>query len=77
MYEYLDYTSPLDYFNDVVVQYNLDRPKYTKIIIAEMAGSIYVIQTLHYRLTTRSSLILTSRHNFHCPLGSFTSYNTF
>jgi len=41
MYEYLDYTSPLDYFNDVVVQYNLDRPKYTKIIIAEMAGSVY------------------------------------
>lgn len=41
MYEYLDYTSPLDYFNDVVVQYNVDRPKHTKIIIAEMAGSIY------------------------------------
>jgi len=41
MYEYLDYTSPLDYFNDVVVQYNVDRPKYTKIIIAEMAGSVY------------------------------------
>ncbi|WP_257641344.1 ImmA/IrrE family metallo-endopeptidase, partial [Leuconostoc gasicomitatum] len=36
-----DYTSPLDYFNDVVVQYNVDRPKHTKIIIAEMAGSIY------------------------------------
>ena len=41
MYEYLDYTSPLDYFNDVVVQYNVDRPKHTKIIIAEMAGSVY------------------------------------
>ncbi|MBZ5995259.1 hypothetical protein KII97_01895 [Leuconostoc gelidum subsp. gasicomitatum] len=41
MYEYLDYTSPLDYFDDVVAHYNADKIHLEKIIVAEMAGSIY------------------------------------
>ena len=41
MYEYLDYTSPLDYFNDVVSTYNADKLTHKKIVITEMAGSIY------------------------------------
>lgn len=41
MYEYLDYTSPLDYFNDVVSTYNADKLTNKKIVITEMAGSIY------------------------------------
>lgn len=41
MYEYLDYSSPLDYFNDVIVQYNSDRPKNKEIIVTDMPGSIY------------------------------------
>ena len=41
MYEYLDYTSPLDYFNDVVSTYNADKLTHKKIVINEMAGSIY------------------------------------
>ena len=41
MYEYLDYTSPLDYFDDVIAHYNADKIYLEKIIVAEMAGSIY------------------------------------
>lgn len=41
MYEYLDYTSPLDYFNDVVEDYNIARSNHDKIVITEMNRSIY------------------------------------
>lgn len=41
MYEYLDYTSPLDYFTDVVEDYNVTRSNHNKIVIAEMNGSTY------------------------------------
>ncbi|MGB2577779.1 hypothetical protein ACPUD2_05565 [Leuconostoc mesenteroides subsp. dextranicum] len=41
MYEYLDYTSPLDYFNDVVEDYNVARSNHDRIVITEMNGSIY------------------------------------
>lgn len=41
MYEHLNYTSPLDYFNDVIEDYNFARSNHDKIVITEMNGSIY------------------------------------
>ncbi|KAA8370520.1 ImmA/IrrE family metallo-endopeptidase [Leuconostoc carnosum] len=38
MYEYLDYSSPLEYFEDVVVKYNAERPPNKQITVVEVPG---------------------------------------
>ncbi|GEB41186.1 ImmA/IrrE family metallo-endopeptidase [Leuconostoc lactis] len=38
MYEYLDYTSPLEFFEDVVIEYNAKRPPDCQIRMFEVCG---------------------------------------
>jgi len=41
MYEYLDYSSPLEYFDDVVVKYNVRRSSNNRINVVEVHGHEY------------------------------------
>jgi Domain of unknown function (DUF955). len=38
MHRYLDYTSPLEYFEDTIVQYNAERDNNNQIMVVEVTG---------------------------------------
>lgn len=76
MYEYLDYSSPLEYFDDVIVKYNVERSTHNRINVVEVHGHEYDPDVAS-PLTIQSSLTPTSKQSFHYHSENSMSYNTF
>ena len=76
MYEYLDYSSPLEYFEDVVVKYNAERPPNKQITVVEVPGRNHDPDVA---FPSRHMIVINpnSRLNFHPLFVNFTSYSTF